>query len=63
MTKIITTIVLTIFSIAISWAQNPFEKLVGNEHITSVVVNKKMFELMGRVKMDAKDKKIGRAHV
>lgn len=56
MTKIITTIVLTLFTIVMSWAQNPFEKLEGNENITSVVVNKKMFELMGRVKMDGKDK-------
>jgi hypothetical protein len=56
MTKIITTVVLTLFAIVMSWAQNPFQKFEGNENITSVVINKKMFELMGRVKMDGKDK-------
>jgi len=33
-----------------------FAKFEDNNAITAVVVNKKMFELMGNVKMDAKDK-------
>lgn len=33
-----------------------FTKFEDNNAITAVVVNKKMFELMGNVKMDAKDK-------
>jgi hypothetical protein len=37
-------------------AQTPFDKLSGKENVVSVVVNKKMFELMGKVKMDSSDK-------
>lgn len=36
--------------------QSAFAKFEDNNAITAVVVNKKMFELMGNVKMDVKDK-------
>lgn len=55
MIKIIITLTLSLFSMLI-FAQSPFEKFKGNEKVTTVIVNKKMFELMGKVKMDASDK-------
>lgn len=39
-----------------SQAQTSFDKFDGQENVTSVIVNKKMFELMSKVKMDASDK-------
>ena len=56
MTRIIITLTLSLFSMLI-FAQSPFDKFKGNENVTSVVVNKKMFELLGKVKMDDTDKK------
>ena len=38
------------------FAQGAFDKFDGQENITSIVVNKKMFELMSKVKVDASDK-------
>ncbi len=55
MTKIIITLTLSIFSMLL-FAQSPFDKFKGNENVTSVTVNKKMFELMGKVKVDESDK-------
>lgn len=55
MTRIIITLTLSLFSMLI-FAQSPFDKFKGNENVTSVVVNKKMFELLGKVKMDDTDK-------
>lgn len=39
-----------------SQAQTAFDKFDGQENIVAVIVNKKMFELMSKVKMDATDK-------
>ena len=39
-----------------SFAQSVFDKFEGKEGIASVVVSKKMFEIMSKVKIDAKDK-------
>ena len=39
-----------------SQAQASFDKFDGDPNVTSVIVNKKMFELMSKVKMDANDK-------
>jgi len=39
-----------------SQAQGSFDKFDGDPNVTSVIVNKKMFELMSKVKMDANDK-------
>lgn len=36
-------------------AQNVFDKYEGNESVTSVIVSKKMFELMSKVKMESKE--------
>jgi hypothetical protein len=39
-------------------AQFPFEKYENQDNITSVVVNKKMFELMSKVKMESKEDQV-----
>lgn len=38
------------------FAQSAFDKYDGQEDVTSIVVNKKMFQMMGNVKVDANDK-------
>ena len=38
------------------FAQNAFDKFDGQDDVTSIIVNKKMFDMMGKVKMDASDK-------
>ncbi|WP_348800540.1 DUF4252 domain-containing protein [Flavobacterium adhaerens] len=38
------------------FAQSAFDKFDGQDEVTSVVVNKKMFELMSKVKVDTSDK-------
>ena len=37
-------------------AQNEFDKFDGKEGVESVIVSQKMFDLMSKVKVDAKDK-------
>lgn len=49
--KIVFTLIPTFF-----FGQTVFDKYDGQEEVTSVIVNKKMFQLMGSVKMDLKDK-------
>ena len=53
--KCILTLVFTLVS-STFFAQAIFDKFDGQEGITSIIVNKKMFELMSKVKMDASDK-------
>jgi hypothetical protein len=55
MKKIITIITLIAFSIGIN-AQSAFDKFDGMSDVQSVVVGKKMFELMGKVKIDNSDR-------
>ena len=55
MKKIFITFIL-VFLPAMLFAQSPFTKFEDKTGITSVIVNKKMFELMGQMKMDPKDK-------
>lgn len=38
------------------FAQGAFDKFDGQDDVTSIIVNKKMFDMMGKVKMDASDK-------
>jgi hypothetical protein len=38
------------------FGQAAFDKFDGQDEVTSVIVNKKMFEMMGSVKKDNKDK-------
>jgi len=55
MKKFILTIVFALVSNAF-FAQNTFDKYDGQDGITSIVVNKKMFQMMSSVKVDANDK-------
>ncbi|MDI9312503.1 MAG: DUF4252 domain-containing protein [Limnohabitans sp.] len=49
-------ILLALFLIPyLSSAQNAFDKFDGQDNVSSVVVNKKMFELMSKVKMESKE--------
>lgn len=40
------------------FAQSTFDKFEDKDEVNSVIVNKKMFELMSKVKVDAKDKEM-----
>lgn len=53
MKKLIIALVLMLMP-ALFFAQSPFDKFE-KEGVTAVIVSKKMFELMGNVKMDPKD--------
>ncbi|MBA4276941.1 DUF4252 domain-containing protein [Flavobacterium sp.] len=55
MKKIILTIVVALVSNTF-FAQNAFDKYDGQDGVTSIVVNKKMFQMMASVKVDANDK-------
>lgn len=55
MNKIIVTIVLFLVSNTF-FAQSAFDKYDGQDDVTSIIVNKKMFQMMGSVKADANDK-------
>lgn len=55
MKKFIITIVVALVSNAF-FAQTTFDKYDGLDGVTSIVVNKKMFQMMASVKVDAKDK-------
>lgn len=55
MKKLIITAVLILVSSPF-FAQSAFDKFDGQDDVTSIVVNKKMFELMSKVKVDASDK-------
>lgn len=41
---------------SVIFAQSAFDKFDGKNGVTSVVVNKKMFEMIGKTKLDPKDK-------
>ncbi|MGO4818900.1 DUF4252 domain-containing protein [Flavobacterium sp. W22_SRS_FP1] len=53
--KLLITLVAVLFSSPF-FAQNIFDKFDGEDDVTSIVVNKKMFELMSKLKVDASDK-------
>jgi len=53
--KLILTLVFTLVS-STFFAQSIFDTFDGQVGITSIIVNKKMFDLMSKVKMDASDK-------
>lgn len=57
MFKKVIVIVLIAFSPSILQAQDSiFDKYDGLDNVKSIIVNKKMFEMMSKVKMDGKDK-------
>lgn len=53
--KIILTIIVALVS-NVFFAQSAFDKFDGQDGVTSIIVNKKMFQMMGSVKVDANDK-------
>lgn len=53
--KFLLTLLFTLVS-STFFGQAIFDKFDGQEGVTSIIVNKKMFELMSKVKMDASDK-------
>ena len=55
MKKLLLTLVIALSS-TVLFAQSAFDKYDGQENVTSVIVNKKMFELMSKVKVDGSDK-------
>lgn len=55
MKKIIAIVVLILVS-NVLFAQTVFDKYDGQDGVTSIVVNKKMFQMMSSVKVDANDK-------
>jgi hypothetical protein len=51
--------IITLMFVLVSspfFAQSVFDKFDGQDDVTSIVVNKKMFELMSKVKVDASDR-------
>ena len=56
MRKLILVIALALVSTTF-FAQSIFDKFDDNDKITAVIVNKKMFELMGKVETKDKDSK------
>ncbi|MBF2707621.1 DUF4252 domain-containing protein [Flavobacterium soyangense] len=55
MKRFIITVVVTLVSNAF-FAQSAFDKYDGQDDVTSIIVNKKMFQMMGSVKVDSNDK-------
>ncbi|GGF09695.1 DUF4252 domain-containing protein [Flavobacterium limi] len=55
MKNFIITVILALFTHSF-YAQNAFDKFDGQDDVTSVIVNKKMFDIMSKVKVDASDK-------
>lgn len=55
MTKFVTTLVVFLIS-TVLFGQSAFDKFDGQEEVSTIIVNKKMFEMMGKVKMDTNDK-------
>jgi Domain of unknown function (DUF4252) len=54
MKRIITLAAIIITNVF--FAQTTFDKFDGQDDVTSIIVNKKMFDLMSKVKMEASDK-------
>src|SRR4051812_8710695 len=53
--KLVFTLI-ALFACNFFFAQGAFDKFDGQDDVTSIIVNKKMFDMMGKVKMDASDK-------
>ncbi|WP_158729320.1 MULTISPECIES: DUF4252 domain-containing protein [unclassified Flavobacterium] len=56
-TKILVTLALFLATSSL-FAQTAFDKFDGQDDVKSFIVNKKMFDLMSKVKMDASDKEM-----
>jgi hypothetical protein len=53
-----TVLLLLVFLPSFLFAQSSFDKFEDKDDVNSVIVNKKMFELMSKVKVDTKDKEM-----
>lgn len=53
--KKIVLVIVFLFPL-LTFSQSAFDKFDGQDDVTSIIVNKKMFELMSKVKMDTTDK-------
>ena len=53
--KVVILIVLVLMPF-LSQAQSLFDKYDGQDNVTAIIVNKKMFDLMSKVKMESSDK-------
>lgn len=51
-------VLLFLFVTGSFWGQNTLDKFQANEAVTSIVVNKKMFDMMSKVKIDTSDKEL-----
>ncbi len=47
-----------LFSASFTFAQSVFDKFEDKDDVTTVIVNKKMFEMMSKVKVDTQDKEV-----
>jgi uncharacterized ion transporter superfamily protein YfcC len=56
MKKILVTVVLVLVSNTFFAQSGAFDKFDGQDDVTSIIVNKKMFDMMGKVKMQDSDK-------
>lgn len=56
--KNLVVVIAFLMASTVSFAQGAFDKFEDKEEVTSVIVNKKMFEMMSKVKVDAKDKEM-----
>ena len=56
--KNLVVVIAYLMASTVSFAQGAFDKFEDKEGVASVIVNKKMFEMMSKVKVDAKDKEM-----
>jgi len=56
--KNLVVVITFLMASTVSFAQGAFDKFEDKEGVASVIVNKKMFEMMSKVKVDAKDKEM-----
>ena len=56
--KNLVVVIAFLLSSAVSFAQGTFDKFEDKDGVATVVVNKKMFEMMSKVKVDVKDKEM-----
>lgn len=59
MTKFIVTLAFALIP-TLFFGQQAFDKFDGQDDITSVVVNKKAFEMLGEIKTDVKEKEVAK---
>lgn len=50
--------IVFLFSASFAFSQSVFDKFEDKDGVTTVIVNKKMFEMMSKVKVDTQDKEV-----